>query len=58
MKISRLIALLESEMEENGDNEIMLYDSRGDWIEPKGFHCGGMSTDDGWIDTVSFSDME
>jgi len=45
-------------MEENGDNEIMIYDSHGDWIEPKGFHCGGMSTDDGWIDTVSLSDLE
>jgi len=58
MKISHLIALLESEMDENGDTEIMIYDSRGDLIEPKGFHCGARSTDHGWVDTVSFSDLD
>ena len=58
MKISQVIELLESEMAESGDVELMIYDSNGDKIEPKSFSYGGMSTDKGFIDTVSFSDLE
>ncbi len=38
--------------------ELMIYDSRGDRIEPKSFSYGGMSTDKGYVDTVTFSDVE
>jgi hypothetical protein len=58
MTISKVIELLESEMEESGDVELMIYDSSGDRIEPKSFSYGGMSTDKGFVDTVSFSDLE
>jgi hypothetical protein len=58
MKISQIIELLESEMEESGDVELMIYDSSGDRIEPKSFSYGGMSTDKGFVDTVTFSDVE
>jgi len=58
MTISQVIELLESEMEESGDVELMIYNSSGDRIEPKSFSYGGMSTDKGFVDTVSFSDLE
>lgn len=58
MKISQIIELLESEMEDSGDVELMIYDSSGDLIQPKSFSYGGMSADRGFVDTVSFSDME
>lgn len=58
MKISEIIAMLETEMTEGGDNELMIYDSSGDLITPKGFSFGGMSTDEGFVDTVSFSEFE
>jgi hypothetical protein len=58
MKISEIIAMLEIEMLEGGDNELMIYDSNGDLIIPKSFSFGSMSTDDGFIDTVSFSEWE
>jgi hypothetical protein len=58
MKISELIDLLESELESSGDVEVMVYDSMGDRINPKGFSYGGMSTAQGFVDTVSFSEPE
>lgn len=58
MKISEVIELLESEMEESGDVELMIYDSSGNVIKPKSFSYGGMSTDKGFVDTVSFSELE
>ena len=54
LKVSELIALL-NELED--DCHIMIYDSSGDWIVPAGFSYGGMSTDEGFVDTVSFSDL-
>ena len=57
MKISEIIEMLEAEMDENGDAELMIYNSSGDLIQPKSFSGGGMSTSKGFIDTVSFSDL-
>lgn len=50
--------MLEAEMAVEGDVELMIYDSSGDRIEPKSFSYGSMSTDKGFVDTVSFSDLE
>jgi hypothetical protein len=58
MKITQIIELLESELSEQGDVEVMIYNSSGELIDPKGFSGGGMSTDEGFIDTISFSDLE
>lgn len=58
MKISDIIEMLEDQLREEGDAELMIYDSSGDLIDPKSFSYGGMSTDHGFIDTVTFSDLE
>ncbi len=50
--------MLEAEMDDSGDVELMIYDSSGDLIQPKSFSYGGMSTDRGFIDVVSFSDVD
>lgn len=58
MKISELIALLEGYLEEDPDDEIMIYNSSGELIQPNGFSFGGMSTDQGSVDTVSFQQFK
>jgi hypothetical protein len=58
MKISEIIEMLKEEWFEEGDAELMIYNSSGDLIQPKSFSPGGMSTDQGFIDTVTFSDVE
>lgn len=58
MKISEIIEMLEDQIREDGDVELMIYDSSGSLIAPKSFSYGGMSTSEGFIDTVSFSDLE
>lgn len=58
MKISQVIELLESEMKESEDVELLIYDSNGDRIEPKSLSYGAMSTSKGFLNTVSFSDVE
>ena len=58
MKPSELIELLETEMEESGDVELMIYNSSGELIEPKSFSHGGWQKGSGFVNTVSFSDLE
>lgn len=58
MKISDIIDLLEGELTESGDSVIMIYNSSGELIQPDGFSFGGMSTDQGFVDTVSFQQFE
>lgn len=47
MKISEVIELCKSEMDENGDSELNIYDSDGNRIEPTGFMYGGRITSRG-----------
>lgn len=49
--------MLEDQISEEGDDELMIYNSDGDLIDPKSFSYGAMSTDKGFIGTVSFSDI-
>ena len=57
MRISQIIKMLEDQISEEGDDELMIYNSDGDLIDPKSFSYGAMSTDKGFIGTVSFSDI-
>ena len=45
-------------MKESEDVELLIYDSNGDRIEPKSLSYGAMSTSKGFLNTVSFSDVE
>lgn len=59
MTISELITLLDDEGYECGhDMQVMIYNSSGEVIEPKSFSYGGKSTGKGFVDTISFSELE
>lgn len=58
MNISELIETLESFLEEEGEMEIFIYDSRGDKIEPKGIQTGCISRGRGIEDYAYISELE
>jgi hypothetical protein len=58
MKISEIIKMLEAEMAVEGDDELMIYNSDGENIEPKSFSYGAFSGPDGFVNTITFSDVE
>lgn len=57
MTISQIIALLEAAIDEEGDIEVFIYDSRGDIISPRSIETGCVSRSGNVTDYAYFSDL-